>query len=475
MAAKLNHFVGSFVDDAAVNTYISGNGWTAEEGWVYYNTTSSELRWWNGTAWQAGGLVAHATTHQSGGSDPIKLDDLAAPDDNTDLNSTVSAHGLLPKLGGGTVNYLRADGTWATPSGSGSDLRTACIIVGNSVAGDTLANCDYLDTGDGVQLVAALAAAGGANKDVYIRKGLYDLGAGSATAPYIVPVNVRVRGAGRRHVTLKTKTTDQGAVQLNGVLEDVNIDVALPTGACSGQTSVVLFNSALAEAHRVSVDFLGTYTATESGYSILKGVFGAVTNTIEDSKLIDCTAGTKAAPVPSFIALGEALADALRVVYIPSSTSLLNVMDIRGLISHGADIAVDLEAKARVTDYTIYDAYRYGAWLHGCSSPSIVHGEINMVADQGNEVGILLDTVTDAEVDVARVIASTGSAGTKALAFTGADDNTARGVRVSSGWGTGADLDSTSDDNLVIGNHFANATTSTSDAGSLNDLAHNKV
>lgn len=63
--------------------------------------------------------LAHKTSHQSGGSDAIKLDDLAAPDDNTDLNATTSAHGLLLKLGGGTTNYLRADGTWNAPAGSG--------------------------------------------------------------------------------------------------------------------------------------------------------------------------------------------------------------------------------------------------------------------------------------------------------------------------------------------------------------------
>ena len=45
----------------------------------------------------------------------IKLDDLAAPDDNTDLNATTGVHGLLPKLGGGTTQVLRADGSWGTP------------------------------------------------------------------------------------------------------------------------------------------------------------------------------------------------------------------------------------------------------------------------------------------------------------------------------------------------------------------------
>lgn len=64
--------------------------------------------------------TSHATSHQSGGGDAVKLDDLAAPDDNTDLNATTSAHGLLLKLGGGSTNFLRADGSWAAPSGGTS-------------------------------------------------------------------------------------------------------------------------------------------------------------------------------------------------------------------------------------------------------------------------------------------------------------------------------------------------------------------
>lgn len=61
--------------------------------------------------------TAHASSHQSGGGDAIKLDDLSAPDDNTDLDASTSAHGLLLKLGGGTTNFLRADGSWQPPPG----------------------------------------------------------------------------------------------------------------------------------------------------------------------------------------------------------------------------------------------------------------------------------------------------------------------------------------------------------------------
>lgn len=57
---------------------------------------------------------AHASNHVSGGSDPIKLDDLATPDDNTDLDVSTVRHGLVPKAPNNTTMFLRGDGTWAT-------------------------------------------------------------------------------------------------------------------------------------------------------------------------------------------------------------------------------------------------------------------------------------------------------------------------------------------------------------------------
>ena len=60
-------------------------------------------------------VVAHHTTHESGGSDAIKLDDLSAPDDNTDLNVSTSKHGLCPKAPNDAFQALLGNGAWGYP------------------------------------------------------------------------------------------------------------------------------------------------------------------------------------------------------------------------------------------------------------------------------------------------------------------------------------------------------------------------
>lgn len=55
---------------------------------------------------------AHASDHQSGGGDAIKIDDLASPDDNTDLDVSTSVHGLCPKLPNDATRVLGGTGSW---------------------------------------------------------------------------------------------------------------------------------------------------------------------------------------------------------------------------------------------------------------------------------------------------------------------------------------------------------------------------
>ncbi len=90
---------------------------------------------------------SHQSRHNEGGADELKLDDAGIPDDNTDLNASTSAHGLLPKLDNNAAHYLDGQGGWTTPSGTGTTspgppdqivLQSDCFNVGNNWGGDVV-------------------------------------------------------------------------------------------------------------------------------------------------------------------------------------------------------------------------------------------------------------------------------------------------------------------------------------------------
>ena len=107
-------------------------------GTLYFVTDESKTERWNGTAWEgysdAGGVLTpgpHAATHASGGSDPVTVTTLAG-------------------YPGGTTTFLRADGSFATPTAGapsahhtthetgGTDAITA--LAGNVITSGTIAS-----------------------------------------------------------------------------------------------------------------------------------------------------------------------------------------------------------------------------------------------------------------------------------------------------------------------------------------------
>lgn len=78
--------------------------------------------------------TAHATSHRSGGTDVIKVNELAAPTtNNTATNSTTTANGTLPMLSGVSTEFLSGAGTWLTPAGGGGGgSNTMSNLVGTT-------------------------------------------------------------------------------------------------------------------------------------------------------------------------------------------------------------------------------------------------------------------------------------------------------------------------------------------------------
>jgi len=97
-------------------------------GAFIWDSTAAIPKWSNGSAWFGVALASDIATHEAdttaihGIADTsvllttsTKLDDLAAPDDNTDLNASTSKHGLLPKLSNVSTQYLNGVGAFASP------------------------------------------------------------------------------------------------------------------------------------------------------------------------------------------------------------------------------------------------------------------------------------------------------------------------------------------------------------------------
>jgi len=110
---------------------------TLADGEMGFETDTKKLKFgdgvtvWTSLAYFTTPIAAHAVSHQSGGSDAIKLDDLAEPDDNTDLNVSITAHGLAPKAPNDATKYLDGTGAYSVPAGGGGGTQViACCPFG---------------------------------------------------------------------------------------------------------------------------------------------------------------------------------------------------------------------------------------------------------------------------------------------------------------------------------------------------------
>lgn len=85
-----------------------------------YDAADTETVWaedWNAFV---AAFKTHASRHIAGSSDTLVIDTLGAPTDNPLCNVSIAAHGFCPKLPNNTTQFLRADGSWAVPTGGGS-------------------------------------------------------------------------------------------------------------------------------------------------------------------------------------------------------------------------------------------------------------------------------------------------------------------------------------------------------------------
>jgi hypothetical protein len=113
-----------FITNANIYSLFTGNNELSMVGDI---TTGV----WNGSIIGANFLAPHAINHSnSGSSNALKLDDVGEPEDNTDLNTTIYAHGLLPKTNASDVRFLNGFGLWSEfPIGKCPDNMVRAILI----------------------------------------------------------------------------------------------------------------------------------------------------------------------------------------------------------------------------------------------------------------------------------------------------------------------------------------------------------
>lgn len=378
--------------------------------------------------------------------------------------STVSA----TSIGTNAIRVVSAGGSGGG-GGSSANIRGPRIVVGNSLEGDTTDDCDYLDVGNGANLQAAITAAGvlDPSGDVWIRPGLYDFSiAGGPSTGISIPVGVKVRAAGRQSVTVRGNSSGEITIfslSNNAELEDLTVEVPLPTASCSGDGAIQL-NGDRSETRFIVVEFLdvASYTTTEAGYM---GIFAGFYVGQSDIRIriTDCGVGLDN-NAPQLDSLGGLLRG-IRIDEMQASIAA----DISRCRIVGTDRAIEAARTVRVNNCEIEDPSEYAIRIAGSDS---------QVTDCWIEFNPVLTTQVAIEVrsaarrsDVSNnfIQARAGGGTCRAIYLNGADDAVVSGNR-GTNWTTSIEMTSFANNNIVLGNRLEGTIT---DAGSGNDVAHN--
>jgi hypothetical protein len=192
MANEFKHAdVGSELSDAewqATTTHIADN--QTEGDMLYYHSGY----WIRATKSTILSILTH--DHSSGvQGGALKLDDLQTPDDNTDLNASISAHGLCPKGDNDTTHFLRGDVSWEDPiEGNVGSGPIYCWPIARSAESGTWVWSGAALMGGGVISNTSGAEGDYLEFEAYVDKGTYTIAIVSQTRADQGKVDVYVGG-----------------------------------------------------------------------------------------------------------------------------------------------------------------------------------------------------------------------------------------------------------------------------------------
>ena len=189
--------------------------------------------------------------------DDIKLDDLGAPDDNTDLNASTSAHGLMPKLDNNPIHFINGQGSWTiphkvvtiadgdtTPDVSGGDI----FVTSANTGATKITDLDNPPVGQIITLIggsdtnaSTIPDGASINAVSFTGTGLDDATSGG-TFTGTEDTNYKVEIDGVGEIDTFKWSDDGGAtweatlVAITGGAQELNNGVTITFGATTGHT-----------------------------------------------------------------------------------------------------------------------------------------------------------------------------------------------------------------------------------------------
>lgn len=260
---------------------------------------------------------------------------VVAPGVGNDSSQSYATGSMWNDTAASRTSFAISVGVGAAVWSSTYDGPRTCLVVGNSLEGDTLRFCDYLDPGDGTGIAAALAA-GGTAKTVVVRRGTYTLAATQALLS--VPAGWTLRGEGSRSTIIKPRignaaTTPWVCVSLAGDgagIEDIGFSIrdrAATIPGLSAPLGVISIGAKNTWVSNIYVDIPGAFAAAPETFCAVSmstaGTYGG--QVVEDVTLNLNAAtitghATLAYPIAA-VALGSLLVATDVAAALPTTTS----------------------------------------------------------------------------------------------------------------------------------------------------------
>lgn len=312
-------------------------------------------------------------------------------------------------------------------------IKGPSITVGNALRGDTINDCDYLDAGDGVQLQAALTAAGARTCDVFVREGIYTI-ATQLSVPSLVTVHFSGYGT-----ILKPTSTNRSLITFAYAAKayDLYIEVGVAGPGATGAVLITIGSEVILVNPYIYTTFVSTAPnmTNESLRTMISGS-AVAGSTLINPFLI----------VPSFESAGVLTSSVTGIAGNVGST--IGVFRISNPHILNGDVGIALSGPSVVNDFNISAVHRRGitiaASTGGQRSAVVNSGLIATQAFNEESVGL----------EVLPGLQASGPFGAKIsnVSFTkfGANVTSSTGIRLT-GIGSGTQIEGCSFESFPIG------------------------